>query len=106
MPHSRSSSPAVVMAGGSIYVTGSPSNNTTIDYLKIEEKTVHYNGQEMLTISETGGWKSAETNLDSAPNFARRIGPPESRKVLMISHYYWYNFDFSQNFYYSSWGRA
>ena len=89
-----------------MYVTGSPSNNTTINYLKLEEKTLSFNGQDMVTMIENGGWKSAETNLDSAPNFARRLGPPESRKVLMISHYYWYNFDFSQNFYYSGWGRA
>ena len=32
------------------------------------------------------------------------MGPPASKKVLLLGNYWWYNYDFGQSYNYSGWG--
>ena len=63
MIHQRGASPAVVVAGSTLYVLGSDINNTNIDFLKLKEQQAEHS--IMTTLINSGGWGSAETNLDA-----------------------------------------
>ena len=98
MPTERGTCPCAVIGGSTLYAFGTQVNTNEIDLIQLKQESP----SELTWTS----WSSLNMNIDSAPNFACRIGPPKSKKLLVLSNFYWYIYDFAKDQNYHGWGSA